>query len=498
MLILLMVILIIASIIVLLVKRNRESFYFFGMCVSLAIMLTGILMYISKKGGISKELQEFLFLSVGIKSKLQYFVITLDNLGFMIAIGRYSFPLFLLLVALHYSMIPWIRRSPWLIKIAFIMPILSLIVYYPTIFRVITKNNPELQQLIINCSMAWIILYVILSLFLLLYEAYSINMKFFRRQFYLIVTFLISLCLLYLLYFGQDPAQVYQFYTAEFVWKQGIYYMNFILSKFTYSTIVIFSLICAVVGFTSLLKYTKEIFEASSEEIITQRKFENISFGTSVFVHSIKNQLLANRVIHKRLVKLYEEDSVDYDKVKEYIERLSSQNEGILARMDELYQSVKTNAVHLTPIFLSEVIESSIERFEKKYPNYIINISINKNPTVLADLTNLGEAIYNLLTNAQEAINQAGLGETDKVSLICYTNRLYTVIEVRDNGIGISKGEMKKIFEPFYTSKNTNYNWGMGLHYVRVIAQEHFGNLRFESKIGEGSVFYLLLPKFKG
>lgn len=497
MFILLMFILIIASITLLIVKRNQETFYLFGMCLSLALMLTGILIYISKKGGISKEFQQFLFLSTDIKVKIQYILITLDSLGYMIAIGRYLFPLFLILLALHYSMIPYIRRHKWTIRITFILPLFSLFIYYPTIFRIITTDNAALQQLIITFSNVWILVYVGIAVFLLLYEAHSISIKFFRRRFLLLATFFLSLALLYVLYFGQDPAQVYQFYSNSFVWKHGIYYLKFILPETTYTVIVLGSFICAMIGFSSLLKYTKEEFDSTREEIVTQRKFNDISLGTSIFVHSIKNQLLANRVISKRIERALAQNHVDLAEIKEYTEKSNEQNESILERIEELYRSVKTNAVHLIPIRISVVINDSVERFHKKYPNKNVNITIENDDVILADQVDLAEAIANLLTNAQEAITQLDEDQDDCISLICYTNRLYNIIEVRDIGIGMSKSEMKRIFEPFYSSKNSNYNWGMGLHYVREIAKEHFGSLRFESVEGEGSTFYFLLPKFK-
>src|SRR5699024_10090953 len=133
--------------------------------------------------GISRELQEFYYFNVEIKTKVQYFQITLDHLGYTIAIGRYLFPLFLILLALHYSMIPWLQRSHWVRRFVFVMPILSLILYYPGLFSLFSKNNEGLKQVIISGSNLWIVLYLITATFLLIFEAYSIEMKFFQRKF---------------------------------------------------------------------------------------------------------------------------------------------------------------------------------------------------------------------------------------------------------------------------------------------------------------------------
>ena len=116
--------------------------------------------------------------------------------------------------------------------------------------------------------------------------------------------------------------------------------------------------------------------------------------------------------------------------------------------------------------------------------------------SVLADVQHLSEALYNLLTNAHEAF-MASVKEEEHLMLIIHSERLYIGFEVRDNGMGISKQDQRKIFDPFYTSKNTNYNWGMGLYYVRKIVKSHLGILRLESKVGEGTSFFVMIPRYE-
>ena len=59
-----------------------------------------------------------------------------------------------------------------------------------------------------------------------------------------------------------------------------------------------------------------------------------------------------------------------------------------------------------------------------------------------------------------------------------------TVLEVRDRGTGIPPTDIKHIFEPFYSGKNTNFNWGMGLYHVRTIVRSHLGSIRVENRPG--------------
>lgn len=437
-------------------------------------------------------MQDFYFFNPVIKSYTQYFYITLDALGYMVAIGRYIFPLFLLVLAIHYSEIACLKRNKFISKLVFIPPVISLVLYHPEVFHYFSDPAGNYNLIVSNFSLMWVLLYVMVSFILLIVEAFSIQIRIFQSRFMIIIFFIFSITFLYLLYFGQNPIQIYQFY----YWGNGIYYMDAVLSVPAYLTLVIVNIVLAIVGFTGLLKYTKDMFDTDKEEITIQRNYKVISTGASVFVHSIKNQLLANRVIFKRLNNEMGNEP-DPVKLKAYTDQLTERNELMLERIEDLYQSVKAQTVHLVPVLMKDIISSSIEKFHNKYPDKHVQIDLSDQGEILADAPRLSEAIYNLLTNAQEAVDNKGLDEVPCVFISSYKTRQYVVIEVRDIGTGIEKKNLKKIMEPFYSTKNSNFNWGMGLHYVHTIVKDHFGLLRFESKEGKGTTFFLFLPKFK-
>ncbi len=497
MLIILTACLVIASVLILFLKKSKESIYLFGLCLSLMLEICGVMIFIAKKGGISNEIIQLFYFSREIKNKIQYFLITLNQMGYLIALGRTLFPLFLIELAMSYSMIPFIRKNLWISKAVAVLPMITLVLYFPWVYRLITLDKPFIRIILVYGSLFWMTAYLLISAFLLIYEFKSITMKFCRRQFSQIMVCMFALSGIYYLYYKQDPGQVYHFYWYTFSWNKGIGYMQVDPSLFSYLTLVIISVICCVLGFYSLFRFTRRNYMDNKEDMVMERKFDSVKVGVSVFVHSMKNQLLSNKVIYKRIRQLYEQPEVDVQKLVEYVATLEEVNNLMLSRMEELYRCVKSNAIYMIPVSMKEIMENSLELFHEKYPDVNVYIDIGDNTMILADKINLCEALYNLLINAQEAVLNSDRKEEGKVSLLCHNERLYTVIEVRDNGCGMNKSQAKKIFEPFYSSKNSNFNWGMGLYYVREIVKSHLGSLRVESKEGEGSSFYILLPKYQ-
>ena len=495
MLFLLIGLLLVAAVFTLLTKKNRESLYLLGMCCSLMVQFTGILIFIAKKGGYSKSIINFLFFSQALRNKLQYMFITLDTLGYIIAIGRYLFPLFLMEIALQYSMAGWLRRHPNIKKWVCLLPAATLAVYFPPVFRFIVAQSPIMHKVLVEVSYWWIIAYVAIAIFLLIQELFAITMRFCRQQFAGIVVCLLALSGLYLLYCGQDPAQVYQFYSYDYIWNKGIGYLQYAPTMAGYVTIVVVNIICGALGTFSLMHYTQDSLISDQEEMALERKFDIARTGASVFVHSIKNQLLANRVLEKRIYQELDKPQPDLARVRACVDQLHESNEMLISRSEELYRTVKNKSMTLVPTPLAQVKETTLGRFYRKYPDALLEADVDESVTVLADCNYLSEALYNLLTNAWEANVTAG-HEERAIRLVSHKERLYTVLEVRDEGGGMTKAEQKKIFEPFYSSKNSNTSWGMGLYHVRTIIRAHVGSLRVESKPGKGTSFFVLLPKY--
>lgn len=110
---------------------------------------------------------------------------------------------------------------------------------------------------------------------------------------------------------------------------------------------------------------------------------------------------------------------------------------------------------------------------------------------LFCDPVHLDEMLQNLIHNAAESIKEEGI---IRLSYQCQTRRKCAVISVSDNGCGIEKKDLKRISDPFYTTKNTQYNMGLGLYYCRNVMNAHFGRMQISSIPGEGSTFSLYFP----
>ncbi len=111
-------------------------------------------------------------------------------------------------------------------------------------------------------------------------------------------------------------------------------------------------------------------------------------------------------------------------------------------------------------------------------------------PAVLADEEQLVQVFMALLLNAVDALHEQGM-----VKLRSRADDRFVVAEVIDEGVGIRRAELNKIFEPFYTTKPPGRGTGLGLSVCYAIVSAHGGRIEVDSIPGAGSVFRILLPR---
>jgi two-component system NtrC family sensor kinase len=109
------------------------------------------------------------------------------------------------------------------------------------------------------------------------------------------------------------------------------------------------------------------------------------------------------------------------------------------------------------------------------------------------DFSQFQQIFLNMLINAADAMNERGTISVATRKII-ENAKPYAEIEFTDTGCGIKKKDMSKLFEPFFTTKPAEKGTGLGLSVSHGIVTQYGGNIKVESKEGEGTSFFVRLP----
>jgi signal transduction histidine kinase len=115
-------------------------------------------------------------------------------------------------------------------------------------------------------------------------------------------------------------------------------------------------------------------------------------------------------------------------------------------------------------------------------------------PMVHANESRLGQVLLNLIVNAAQAIPEGHAGANEIRVLIKTGDDGCAIVEVSDTGCGISKEDLERVFDAFYTTKPVGVGTGLGLAICYRIVTELGGTIEVASQVGRGTVFRLLLP----
>ncbi|MBY0455440.1 MAG: response regulator [Burkholderiaceae bacterium] len=160
----------------------------------------------------------------------------------------------------------------------------------------------------------------------------------------------------------------------------------------------------------------------------------------------------------------------------------------------------------LTAVSLPEVLHDTERLLRVTLPPAIdLRLyTVNPLPLVLADPTQVEQAVLNLCTNAIHAIADAKGSVHIDLAMAPYDQRLYerlglppgyyVAVTVRDSGPGIDAATLQRIFEPFFTTKPVGQGTGLGLAVVHGVMRTHGGAVDVHSILGMGSRFTLYFP----
>lgn len=144
-------------------------------------------------------------------------------------------------------------------------------------------------------------------------------------------------------------------------------------------------------------------------------------------------------------------------------------------------------------VSLNQLVHDTIVLIRPYLDSKKIKLETNldeKKPLVQLDSVQITQVVFNLVTNALHASQ-----EKAKILIETCDKNDYAELIIQDFGTGMSEETAARIFEPFFTTKEVGEGMGLGLSVVHGIVKSHKGSIFVKSKINEGTLFRIVLPK---
>jgi signal transduction histidine kinase len=232
---------------------------------------------------------------------------------------------------------------------------------------------------------------------------------------------------------------------------------------------------------------TRELREAQ-EQLVRQEKLAVLGQLASGVGHELRNPLaiINNAVYYLKLVQPQADQ-----KIKDYHAIIEKETRTAEKIITDLLDFARIKSVDREAVPVSELVERVLNRLPPPPPVTVSLDLPNNLPKLFVDTRQVEQVLGNLVTNACQAMPGGGQLSVigDQLSV---NSEQWVRIAVQDTGVGIPPENMKKLFEPLFTTKLKGI--GLGLAVSRKLAEANGGRIEVQSEAGKGSTFTLWLP----
>lgn len=239
------------------------------------------------------------------------------------------------------------------------------------------------------------------------------------------------------------------------------------------------------------LKISNEELRDAQSELLQAAKLTAIEQLATGIAHEIHNPLTI--ISGKAQVLLLQKDSKLYDeKVEEVLKTIVHQTRRAADITKKLLMFSRTSASPRERLRLHSVLEDTISLIA--YQTSLEGIEIRRLvapdlPDFFGNVQELREIFFNLILNALQAAGPEG---RIQIGITFQKADKVVVLQIADNGPGISAENLDKVFNPFFTTRPEGI--GLGLFVVQQIVHRYGGSIRVESEFGQGTLFVTELP----
>lgn len=238
-----------------------------------------------------------------------------------------------------------------------------------------------------------------------------------------------------------------------------------------------------------LIVVMKDISKIKEMENHYERNKRLIAMGemAAKIVHEIRSPLCSIELF----ASLLKEDN-DLDKKNELVEGIIGGIGSLNNILSNMLYFARERKVRARDVYLPSLIDEMIELFKPFLTKKKIKIKKKvEKMNLFCDPDLMKQAIFNILQNAYYAVDYEGL-----IEVFLKKDGEYIVLSIKDNGHGISSDNLNRIFDPFYTTRDSGT--GLGLAITLKIIEAHKGFIEVISEVGRGSEFKIFLPSQGG
>lgn len=197
-------------------------------------------------------------------------------------------------------------------------------------------------------------------------------------------------------------------------------------------------------------------------------------------------------------IKRFEEE-IDYEYLETELSDIIESIQVGAKRTSDIVKSLKhfarADQDRKTFADLNECITTTLKIVNNKLGDIQLRQNLDQLPEINCYPGKLNQILLNLFVNAIDAIDAQPFKEAEGIlEISSQLNGKEVIITIKDNGIGIPREAQQKLFDPFYTTKEVGKGTGLGLSLVYSFIELHNGSITFETEIGKGTTFTVILP----
>ncbi len=251
------------------------------------------------------------------------------------------------------------------------------------------------------------------------------------------------------------------------------------------------ALIVATTNITELVEKDSQLIQAS--------KMKNLGEMSAGIAHELNQPLNAIKM-GSQLLELVADGRISLanDDIKTAVVEISRQVNRAAEIIQRLREFGRKSDLDREKFSLNHPVDSVLRIIGRQLALQNIEVITNLQddlPPVRGQFNRLEQVVFNLLTNARDALMlKPDHNQAYRIEIRTYTEGKWVVMSVADNGIGITDHIKENIFEAFFTTKEMGEGMGLGLSISAGIIQDHGGSIQVASQPGHGTTFYIRLP----